>query len=635
MGGMRKRRLGKRWTAVAAIVVTAATGAVAYADTISPDGDVLRPNNKLQYGPANFQEPCGNRGSAVPGSVTVRFNGLTHYDDGATLTVSAVPDTDATAAGITATGGTGIVPAPWDGSGQTFAVPITTTVPASTPDGSYTVNVRAVGPAHNGRGEALTFAVTNSYEIAVDCGGGANNAPVIDWNAHPFRSSTGDTKTYTFGISDLDSFAWTFAAGYPDCGSNGTLAGTPTIDSAARLASFDCTFGGTPGTSNVRVRVTDGTAESNELSQEVDVGVGPLASIAIAPHLASILPGGSQAYTAEGFDGFGNSRGDSTAGTSFSITNGSCTGAVCTATTYGAHTVTGTRDGFSDTATLNVRDVLAPVTTASLAPAAVNGWYVHPTVTLTATDTGSGVDFTEYRLDGGAFQTYTAPFAVSGDGSHTLDYRSVDLAGNVETTQSLSFQIDATPPTIAITVPGARASYDLGQVVNAAFSCNDTLSGLDTCTGTVPNGSPIDTSTIGPHTFTVGASDKAGNPTSRTVTYNVVYPFGGFFSPVDNPPTVNTVQAGSAVPIKFSLGGDRGLAIFASGYPRSGAVSCASGAPQDDIEETVNPGASSLSYAGGQYHYVWKTEKGWKGTCRVLEVKLVDGSVHTALFKFK
>jgi hypothetical protein len=49
----------------------------------------------------------------------------------------------------------------------------------------------------------------------------------------------------------------------------------------------------------------------------------------------------------------------------------------------------------------------------------------------------------------------------------------------------------------------------------------------------------------------------------------------------------------------------------------------------------VNPGANSLSYGGGQYHYVWKTEKGWKGTCRVLEVKLVDGSVHTALFKFK
>src|SRR4029079_14250597 len=109
-------------------------------------------------------------------------------------------------------------------------------------------------------------------------------------------------------------------------------------------------------------------------------------------------------------------------------------------------------------------------------------------------------------------------------------------------------------------------------VVNAAFSCTDALSGKDTCTG---SGSPIDTGSIGPHTFTVSASDRAGNTSNKSVTYNVVYPFGGFFSPVDNPPTLNIVQAGSAIPLKFSLGGDRGPAIFRAGHPRSGAISCA------------------------------------------------------------
>ena len=55
----------------------------------------------------------------------------------------------------------------------------------------------------------------------------------------------------------------------------------------------------------------------------------------------------------------------------------------------------------------------------------------------------------------------------------------------------------------------------------------------------------------------------------------------------------------------------------------------------DDIEQTVTAGQSSLSYGSSQYTYVWKTDKAWAGTCRLLTVKLVDGSSHTASFKFK
>ena len=87
--------------------------------------------------------------------------------------------------------------------------------------------------------------------------------------------------------------------------------------------------------------------------------------------------------------------------------------------------------------------------------------------------------------------------------------------------------------------------------------------------------------------------------TSAASTWNVglstglpPLPFNGFFSPVDNLPTLNKVKAGSAVPVKFSLGGNRGLAIFTSGYPRSAVTTCDSTAPVDGIEETVNPGAS-------------------------------------------
>ena len=46
--------------------------------------------------------------------------------------------------------------------------------------------------------------------------------------------------------------------------------------------------------------------------------------------------------------------------------------------------------------------------------------------------------------------------------------------------------------------------------------------------------------------------DAAGNRTSqKSVTARVTYNFTGFFSPIDNPPILNTVKAGSAVPVKL------------------------------------------------------------------------------------
>jgi hypothetical protein len=118
--------------------------------------------------------------------------------------------------------------------------------------------------------------------------------------------------------------------------------------------------------------------------------------------------------------------------------------------------------------------------------------------------------------------------------------------------------------------------------------------------------------------------------------YALIFPFTGFFSPVDNPPTVNTVKARQGIPVKFSLEGDRGLNIFPAGYPTSVQIGCSDGAPLDAIEATVSAGASGLSddTAMDTYTYVWKTDKAWKGTCRKLDVRLSDGTHHDVLFQF-
>jgi hypothetical protein len=146
----------------------------------------------------------------------------------------------------------------------------------------------------------------------------------------------------------------------------------------------------------------------------------------------------------------------------------------------------------------------------------------------------------------------------------------------------------------------------------------------------------------GTDNFTYKANDGQADSNIATVSIAIQYSFAGYFAPVDNPGlgpryVFNSVKAGSAIPVKFSLGGNQGPDIFSPGYPTSRPVKCATAARTDPIEQTVTAGNSSLSYdaASDTYTYVWKTENNWAGTCRVLTVQLYDGTQHLAYFRFK
>jgi hypothetical protein len=67
--------------------------------------------------------------------------------------------------------------------------------------------------------------------------------------------------------------------------------------------------------------------------------------------------------------------------------------------------------------------------------------------------------------------------------------------------------------------PQDGGTYKFNKVTNADYACADGGAGINSCAGTVPNGTPIDTWTKGVKTFTVTATDAAGNTTTRTVTY--------------------------------------------------------------------------------------------------------------------
>ncbi len=125
-------------------------------------------------------------------------------------------------------------------------------------------------------------------------------------------------------------------------------------------------------------------------------------------------------------------------------------------------------------------------------------------------------------------------------------------------------------------------------------------------------------------------------PTPTNTPTIVPFNFTGFFQPVDNLPTLNVMNAGKGVAVKFSLGGYQGLNVFANGYPTSSTVVCGS-TVEDAVEQTVTIGSSDLTYDAStdQYIYKWKTDKAWAGTCRTFVMKLSDGTYHRANFKFK
>jgi hypothetical protein len=144
-------------------------------------------------------------------------------------------------------------------------------------------------------------------------------------------------------------------------------------------------------------------------------------------------------------------------------------------------------------------------------------------------------------------------------------------------------------------------------------------------------------------TVTIRAS-QAGNANWNPApnvdrSFQVLYAFTGFFSPVDNPPTVNAAKGGQAVPVKWRLTDANGVGISDPGSfagLTSYQANCTQwGGITDPIPEEAS-GASGLQYLGsGNWQYNWKTSKGYAGTCRVMVLTLKDGSQHTADFKFK
>ncbi len=110
--------------------------------------------------------------------------------------------------------------------------------------------------------------------------------------------------------------------------------------------------GGSSFAESTATNVVMSTATSGTASLTVTF-VRPPDHLVLAPASATVTDGTSQAFTVAAVDSDGNTLGDLTSASTLTIAGGgTCTGAICTVSGIGAHTVTATDGAASATATL-------------------------------------------------------------------------------------------------------------------------------------------------------------------------------------------------------------------------------------------------------------------------------------------
>lgn len=184
-------------------------------------------------------------------------------------------------------------------------------------------------------------------------------------------------------------------------------------------------------------------------------------------------------------------------------------------------------------------DTAPPETSATVSGERnADGAYIDmATVTVTASDTGSGVNSIEYAVGAGAWQAYSGPVMVHQVGAQTVRYRATDKAGNVSDEKSVQFTVvaappqDTTAPVTGVAVEGTKNSDGayVGSAKVTVSATDDGGSGVASVEYSLDAGpylaytAPVVVDRAGAHSLAYRASDKAGNTsTPGTVNFTVV-----------------------------------------------------------------------------------------------------------------
>ncbi|HKU49008.1 MAG TPA: HYR domain-containing protein [Nitrososphaera sp.] len=296
----------------------------------------------------------------------------------------------------------------------------------------------------------------------------------------------------------------------------------------------------------------------------------------------------------------------------------------CSATDNAGNTATGSF-------TVTVQDTTAPTLTL---PEGMTVEATGPTGAV-ATFTASALDIVD-----GSTSVYCSPVSGStfGLGTTTVDCTSTDIAGNTASGSFLVTVQDTTAPTLNLPSDISTLAAGIsGATVTYSATAADLVDGSVQVYCTPASGS---TFSIGMTAVNCNAVDNAGNSASGSFTVSVHVQATGFYQPVDMNGYVNIVKAGSTVPLKFEVFGDKavqGTEISDIGIVKTlkqKLTSCDPSAPTDEVETTAT-GGTLLRYdaTAGQFVYNWKVplQKG----CYTVTMTLTDDSTVQALFRLK
>jgi len=233
-------------------------------------------------------------------------------------------------------------------------------------------------------------------------------------------------------------------------------------------------------------------------------------------------------------------------------------------------------------------DATAPVTAISQTDTEWHKGSV--SITLTPSDVGgSNVASTHYKINDGAWNTYTAPFEVSTQGINSVSYYSIDGVENTETTKKVeSIKIDNVAPETMLTIGEKKSGTD---PVYVKSNTKISLSATDDGSQEIVTSYTLDkgVSVVYSDPFTLSGSGI------HTISYNSV-------DAVSNVEDVRTVSVfvDDKAPILGSIVISPISGSFISGLSDiSATVSDADGSGVAKCEYTLDGGANWTLIAGG------------------------------------
>jgi dehydratase len=372
-----------------------------------------------------------------------------------------------------------------------------------------------------------------SYGVAT-CSGPVASGSAIDTST-PGEHGFNVTATDKYGTPALQSVSY-----YVKPAPTVNVIGPSDAGAVALTAGTSCSFGGAAcpvagaaeATYEVTAPVPDGgplvMGDTFTVQWQVYEPGGTASSGAGGPQLAWTLPAPTNTVIDGPVTSSATGLVSPTLGAGSLAAAGACTDATCVghSTLPGAMSVNGvTESGTGWTYNAVSQNSLALTWDDNSNPVAgTDGVYLDVSYTVEVTSPGT-VTLPGFPAITGPAGLATAPVTPPDPG--------------------VSFSVaDPIPPSATVTSPVNGEVYSFGQVVVASYTCADAVVAVTSCTGSVPVGAPIDTTSAARHnlhTMTVTATDAAGNTSSTEVEYYV-----NVTPPVANPATFSVAFNGLA-----------------------------------------------------------------------------------------